>query len=56
MLVVRRKKLSFVIHLEFIYNRHRPMIGLNKLTFVNEMIKCLGYKNKGYKGRSTCKP
>ncbi len=32
------------------------MIGLNKLTFVNEMFKRLRYKNKGYKGRSTCKP
>ncbi len=44
-----KEKKSLTIHLEFLYNRHWPMIGLKELAFVNETIKCLGYKTSRYR-------
>jgi hypothetical protein len=42
------KKQFFVIHLEFLDNRHRCMISLKELTLVDEAIKCLGYTTLRY--------
>jgi len=38
MLIVNGKKLSFIIHFEFLYNRHRCMIGLKEMGLVDETI------------------
>jgi hypothetical protein len=48
MLIVRGKKLSFIIHLEFLNNKHRPMIDLKELFIVDETIKHLRYKTLRY--------
>ncbi len=48
MLVIKRKNNSFVVHLEFIYNRCRPMINLKELALVNETIRHLRYKTSRY--------
>jgi hypothetical protein len=48
MLIIGSIKKSFLIHFEFLYNGHKPMIGLKDSTFVNETIKHLGYKTSKY--------
>jgi hypothetical protein len=38
MLIVKGKKISFIIHFDFFNNRHRCMIGLKEMALVDETI------------------
>jgi hypothetical protein len=46
--LLKRTKLSFIVHLEFLDSRHKHMINLKESTLVDESIKHLRYKTLRY--------